>query len=84
MTKQCCNKLKLIKCYLRSKINDQRLNALITLSCEKTQQIVWIYLKHRRVRLCRNNFNKTNNILFEIKKNRCNYYNSFLILYVVL
>jgi len=54
------SKLKLIKSYLRSKMDDQRLNALIMLSCEKDitdslniHDLVhkWAALKHRRVQL---------------------------------
>jgi len=54
------SKLKLIKSYLRSKMDDQRLNALITLSCEEDitdsldiNDVIhkWVTLKHRRVQL---------------------------------
>lgn len=54
------SKLKLIKNYLRSKMDDQRLNALIMLSCEKDitdsldiDDLVhkWAKLKHRRIQL---------------------------------
>jgi len=54
------SKLKLIKNYQRSKMDDQRLNALIMLSCEKDitdsldiDDLVqkWVKLKHRRVKL---------------------------------
>lgn len=52
------SKLKLLKSYLRSKMHDKRLNALIILSCEKDitdylniDNLVnkWALLKHRRV-----------------------------------
>jgi len=54
------SKLKLIKNYLRSKMADQRLNALMMLSCEKDitdsldiDDLVhkWATLKQRRVQL---------------------------------
>lgn len=54
------SKFKLIKCYIRSKMDDQRINAMIMLSCEKDitysldiNELVHkrATLKHRRMRL---------------------------------
>lgn len=54
------SKLKLLKFDLRSKMNDQHLNTLIMLNCEKdiTESLniddlvhKWAMLKHRRIQL---------------------------------